>query len=154
MEKTVITEKTGIIVTAYIWDEEKGYSAKQFDIADLKPGMMVREIGGLLEVTGATIDDGIDYMICTKDGYYSPLCIDTAGTEIKASPESEHKIDFISIDDDGNEHEWHFTVSELVDAMNNRDELPEFNHAISQCVASGMRLHFTTFFDLFKAFVW
>ena len=151
---TIVTEKTGIIVTAYIPDEKKGLIIKQLDISELQPGMMVREIGGLLKIAGPTIDDGEDYAIHTEDAYYSPLLIDTNRTEIKASPESEHKIDFISIDEDGNEHMHSYTIHELVETLNfDWYKLPNANDSISECVFCGEYLNFTTFSDLLRAFI-
>ena len=69
--------KTGIKVDAYIEDTKHGgLKRKRIDLVDLKPGMMVREIGGLMEVTGEVYDDGEDYMIPCGDTAYSPLCVE------------------------------------------------------------------------------
>ena len=64
-------KKSGVRVQAWTRDEYVGY----LDVMDLEPGMLVRELGGLIEVTGKAYDDGIDYMIPTEEGSYSPLLL-------------------------------------------------------------------------------
>jgi len=70
-----VTDKTGIVVTA--WDED-GSSLGNIDLADLKPGMQVRELGGLRTVTDTLYEDDADYMIpLDNNEYFSPLLIVT-----------------------------------------------------------------------------
>ncbi len=69
--------KTGVYVKARIKQPNGDWKTKKLDIADLKPGMRVREIGALREVTGTYFDDGEDYMIPLDDNeVYSPLLIE------------------------------------------------------------------------------
>jgi len=151
----IVKEKTGVIVTAYEWDEEKGYTTRNIDVADLKAGMYVREIGGLLKVIGETVDDGEDYMIHTENEYLSPLCVDTKNIEVQRSPESEHRIDFITVDDDGNESEWHMTASEMIDGFNmNYDSMPKFTDTVLSCAFANQKLKFKTVADLWYTFCW
>lgn len=147
-------EKTGVIVTAYIWDDEKGYITRNIDIADLKPGMRVREIGGLFEVTGETTEDSEDYIICTNHGYYSPLCFETENKKVQRSPESDHVIDFITVDEYGKETEWHMTASEMIDRFNGNEPLPDFEDTVLDCAFANQRLKFKTFYDLWYTFCW
>lgn len=66
-------KKTWVRVQA--WDREFKYIGN-IDISDLKPGMLVRELGGLREVTGEVYDDGIDYVIPVDNNEaYSPLLL-------------------------------------------------------------------------------
>jgi len=71
-----VTNKTGVMVTAYILDGDTGYTIKQLDVSELQPGMYVREIGALLKVVGNTVESCEDYAIHTERGYYSPLCVE------------------------------------------------------------------------------
>ena len=152
---TEVTEKTGVIVTVYEWSEEKGYTTRNIDVSDIVPGMYVRELGGLLKVIGKTVDDGEDYMIHTDDGYMSPLCIDTEHIKVERSPESEHKIDFISVDKNGNQSEWHMTSSELIDAFNlHYDSMPKFTDTVLSCAFANQYLKFKTVGDLWYTFCW
>lgn len=143
-------KKTGIIVTA--WNED--FTTQHLDISELKPGMMVRELGGLIKITGSTVDDDEDYMICTEKGYYSALLIDTDRTKIQASPEREQKIDFISIDDNGHEHKYSLTPEELANTWNfDYYNLPNVTDLISECVFGGTHLYFCEFIDLVRTFL-
>lgn len=68
-----IRNKTGIKVKAW---KRNGYVSYigEIDIADLKPGMLIREVGSFREVTGKYYDNGEDYMIpVDNDEAYSPL---------------------------------------------------------------------------------
>ena len=146
-------EKTGITVTAYKYNNKTGEMVKGFyDISELHDGMVVREIGHLLQVVGDTIDDGEDYMIHTEKGYYSPLLIDSDEPTVKVSPEKEHKIDFITVFN-GEATEYSMTRSELINTYNEGGTLPFGNDGVLSCVYAGTVLHFKTFQDLFYTFV-
>ena len=65
-------KETGSKVAA--WDDDYKFIGN-IDIADLKPGMYVRELGGLYEVTDTLCEDDVDYLVPTENMYYSPLCL-------------------------------------------------------------------------------
>jgi len=68
-----IRNSTGIKVKAWKRGDFMEYIG-EIDIVDLKPGMLVREIGSFREVTGKCYDDGNDYMIPVDNNEaYSPL---------------------------------------------------------------------------------
>ena len=69
-------KKTGVNVKAWNKTEEGLVYLGDLDVSELKPGMIVRKIGPLLKINGATIDNDEDYYVSTEDGYYSPLCLE------------------------------------------------------------------------------
>lgn len=77
-------EKTGVKVTAYIRPDPDYGEIKcigEIDIADLKKGMLVKELPVFREVAGEITEDEIDYLIPLKTNsediieYYSPLLV-------------------------------------------------------------------------------
>lgn len=78
-------EKTGVKVTAYTYirsdsGDEEIKCMGEIDIADLKKGMLVKELPALREVAGEITEDEIDYLIPLKTDsgkieYYSPLLV-------------------------------------------------------------------------------
>ena len=74
LRKATVKE-TGVKVTA--WDED-GSSLGNIDLADLKPGMQVRELGGIRTVADTLYEDDVDYMVpLDNNEYLSPLLIVT-----------------------------------------------------------------------------
>lgn len=73
-------KKTGVTVKAFKQTGESFVFIGDIDIIDLKPGMLVREIGSLREVADTLKEDDVDYLIplISDNGteYYSPLCIE------------------------------------------------------------------------------
>lgn len=74
MLKKCTEKKTGVEVAA--WTEDYKFLGN-IDIADLKPGYQVRELGGLLKITDTLHEDEDDYMIPVEGAYMSPLLLIT-----------------------------------------------------------------------------
>ena len=64
----------------------------------------------------------------------------------------EHKIEFISLNVDGVQREWHMTPSEMYEEYNGKCDLPSLDDTIVSCVFAGTRLYFETFSDMICTF--
>ena len=64
----------------------------------------------------------------------------------------EHKIEFISINCNGEEREWHMTPTEMYEEYNGECDLPDLGDTIVSCVFAGTRLYFETFSEMVYAF--
>jgi hypothetical protein len=64
----------------------------------------------------------------------------------------ENKIEFISLNVDGEQREWHMTPSEMYEEYNGECDLPSLNDTIVSCVFAGVHLYFETFSDMVYTF--
>ena len=65
----------------------------------------------------------------------------------------EHMIEFISINCDGKEREWHLTPTELYDEYSDGCDLPDLGDTILSCVFAGVHLYFETFSEIVNTFL-
>lgn len=62
------------------------------------------------------------------------------------------KIEFISINCNGEEREFHLTPDELYEEFNGECDLPDLGDTIVSCVFAGTHLYFETFSELMYVF--
>lgn len=66
----------------------------------------------------------------------------------------KHKIEFISINIDGEERDWHLTQDELIKKWKSEEcDLPSLDDPIESCIFSGIHLYFENFSQLLYAFI-
>ncbi len=64
----------------------------------------------------------------------------------------EHKIEFISVNVDGEQREWHLTPDDLCEEFHGECDLPSLDDTIVSCVFAGVMLYFENFSELMSVF--